>query len=410
MLQQESFRMRSESHVSSSFRGARCRVCGSLEGRDQHESDDCDGGIPDGSIGEGSEAGEDGMRLEEAIQVEAGHGLQLVSSDRGREGVMRSRWGELERRSGDLLPRRESASWKESSLGACFCPMSTNSSVRVGADELRIPRRLIMRLSLSRCTVCKSSRSSRNRTAQIIAGSLCRLPLSRSVSLYTRRSGLLLNSLRVLAPPAPRPEARAKMRYRLPLELELCILELAAPPLDIDSLPRRVDFFIKISLAHRSLTAWAQDRLRDQFLYTYRPRKDEHERLKKRLEAGFGRERPLRRLYLDLTRLPDAAHVRTLLDTTSDVAVDRRVLGASLPLTALSSPIQNGATAHKAALDEVAHFVLIENAAPGDGYWELCAMITDYSQALDRLRPPLMMLDLKDLPRAWEIDPVARTL
>ena len=200
------------------------------------------------------------------------------------------------------------------------------------------------------------------------------------------------------------------MRYRLPLELELCILELAAPPLDIDSLPRRVDFFIKISLAHRSLTAWAQDRLRDQFLYTYRPRKDEHERLKKRLEAGFGRERPLRRLYLDLTRLPDAAHVRTLLDTTSDVAVDRRVLGASLPLTALSSPIQNGATAHKAALDEVAHFVLIENAAPGDGYWELCAMITDYSQALDRLRPPLMMLDLKDLPRAWEIDPVARTL
>jgi hypothetical protein len=45
------------------------------------------------------------------------------------------------------------------------------------------------------------------------------------------------------------------MRYRLPLELELVILELAAPPLAIDSLHDRVRFFIKISLVHRSLTA-----------------------------------------------------------------------------------------------------------------------------------------------------------
>ncbi|KAG0660227.1 hypothetical protein C6P46_004681 [Rhodotorula mucilaginosa] len=80
------------------------------------------------------------------------------------------------------------------------------------------------------------------------------------------------------------------MRCKLPLELELTILELAAPPLAIDRLHDRVDFFTKISLVHRSLTAWARDRLHDQFLYTYQPRPDEHERLKRRLEAGFGRD------------------------------------------------------------------------------------------------------------------------
>ena len=95
------------------------------------------------------------------------------------------------------------------------------------------------------------------------------------------------------------------MRCKLPLELELTILELAAPPLAIDRLHDRVDFFTKISLVHRSLTAWARDRLHDQFLYTYQPRPDEHERLKRQLEAGFGRDRPLRRLYLDLSDLPE---------------------------------------------------------------------------------------------------------
>lgn len=69
--------------MSSSFRGARWRVCGSLEGRDEHESDDCDGWVPDGSVGEGREAGEDGVRLEEAVQVEAGHGLCSWSGSGG---------------------------------------------------------------------------------------------------------------------------------------------------------------------------------------------------------------------------------------------------------------------------------------------------------------------------------------
>ena len=81
------------------------------------------------------------------------------------------------------------------------------------------------------------------------------------------------------------------------------ILDLAAPPLAYASLHERVAFFINVSLVHRSLTAWAQERLHDQFLYTYRPRDNGFAPLKTRLEAGLGRERPLRRLYLDLTGL-----------------------------------------------------------------------------------------------------------
>ena len=46
-----------------------------------------------------------------------------------------------------------------------------------------------------------------------------------------------------------------EMRYRLPLELELMILQLAAPPLAFDRLHDRVDFFINVSLVHRSFTA-----------------------------------------------------------------------------------------------------------------------------------------------------------
>ena len=90
------------------------------------------------------------------------------------------------------------------------------------------------------------------------------------------------------------------MRYRLPLELELTILELAAPPLVKPRLHDRVDFFINVSLVHRSLTAWAQERLHYQFLYTYRRRSDEYERLETRLEAGFGRDRSIRRLYTSI--------------------------------------------------------------------------------------------------------------
>ena len=108
--------------------------------------------------------------------------------------------------------------------------------------------------------------------------------------------------------PSPSRGARAQraytMRYRLPLELELTILELAAPPLVKPRLVDRVDFFINTSLVHRSLTAWAQNRLQDQFLYTYRPREDEYARLERRLtEGGFGPSRPIKRLYLDVTRL-----------------------------------------------------------------------------------------------------------
>lgn len=183
------------------------------------------------------------------------------------------------------------------------------------------------------------------------------------------------------------------MRYRLPFELELTVLELAAPALEYDSLYDRVDFFSRISLVHRSLTAWAQDKLRDQFLYTYRPREDEYERL----EAGFGRDRLLRRPYLDLTQLPTAR------DTHSVTTTEGRVSGASLLPSALSNSRQDGATAQNEAFDEVAPFVfvLVEDAAPGDGCWQMCAMITGYSQALDTLwlKPPILKLDLQNLPR-----------
>lgn len=191
------------------------------------------------------------------------------------------------------------------------------------------------------------------------------------------------------------------MPCRLPLELELTVLELAAPALEFDNLHRRVDFFINVSLVHRSLMAWAQDKLRDQLLYTYRLREDEYERLKQRLEAGFGRDRRLCRLYLDLTQSPTAR------DTHSVATTEGRVSGASLLPNALSDSRPDGATAQKEAVDEVAHFVLFEDAAPDDGRWELCSTIMDYSQKLDTLwlKHPILELDLQNLPGAWPSEP-----
>ncbi|POY75014.1 hypothetical protein BMF94_1990 [Rhodotorula taiwanensis] len=58
--------------------------------------------------------------------------------------------------------------------------------------------------------------------------------------------------------------------FRLPLELELHILDLATPHRLLPSLKRRVKFLRKIALVHRSFTAWAQARLREQFVFTYR--------------------------------------------------------------------------------------------------------------------------------------------
>ena len=126
------------------------------------------------------------------------------------------------------------------------------------------------------------------------------------------------------------------MRYRLPLELELTILELATPSRAIDSLHDRVNFFIRISLVHRSLTAWAQERPHDQFLYTYRSQADEHERLKARFEAGFSRDRSLRRLYLDFSHLPSTIPERREPGTDSVsadtmVASTRRLLQRAEP-------------------------------------------------------------------------------
>jgi hypothetical protein len=216
-----------------------------------------------------------------------------------------------------------------------------------------------------------------------------------------------LDRLFVLSSRRARFKASCKMRYRLPLELELVILELAAPPLAIDSLHDRVDFFIKISLVYRSFTAWAQDKLHDQFLYTYQPRPDEHARLKTRFEAGFaGRDRPVRRLYLDLSRLPDDVHGRIEPGTDSvSVTEEWRVSGPISLAEGPGGPEQAGTSAQEQACEAVAHFVL--EHIFDTGHRELCTMITDYSQALDTLwlRLPYEDLDIKNLPRVSLIEP-----
>ncbi|KWU45290.1 hypothetical protein RHOSPDRAFT_33236 [Rhodotorula sp. JG-1b] len=192
-----------------------------------------------------------------------------------------------------------------------------------------------------------------------------------------------------------RRNLRLKMRYRLPLELELTILEIAAPPLAIDRLHDRVAFFINVALVHRSLTAWAQERLRDQFLYTYIPRPDEHDRLKMRFEAGFGRDRPLRRLYLDLSRLPSDINCRKECGSDSvSATINGRAYG---PVSSPGDP-GNLEQAQGRACEAVARYV--QNGTIQVGKWEVCAMITAFSQALDMLwlKLPIIKLDIADLP------------
>ena len=198
------------------------------------------------------------------------------------------------------------------------------------------------------------------------------------------------------------------MPYRLPLELELTILELVAPPLAIDSLHDRVDFFINVSLVHRSLTAWAQERLHYQFLYTYRRRSDEYERLETRLEAGFGRDRSIRRLFLDLTRFPDKSRQESAPGTKSTYCSwrGRDYAPSSLIHGAGDTQVQ------RQACDVVASFFRPEITLPTSGQWELCPMITAYSQVLDTLwlKSPPWILDIADLPRECVKGPVSERL
>lgn len=201
------------------------------------------------------------------------------------------------------------------------------------------------------------------------------------------------------------------MRYRLPPELELRILELAAPPLAIDRLHDRVEFFINASLVHRSLTQWAQERLHDQFLYTYQARPDEHERLKTRLEAGFGRDRPLRRLYLDLTRLPEDPRELEEPGTVSvSYAIHRRYFGAMSLVEGPAGPDDDGTTAHARAREAVAVAHIVESETRGtlESYWALCPVMEAYSQVIDTLwlKPPVTKLDIADWPRKCATGPV----
>lgn len=188
------------------------------------------------------------------------------------------------------------------------------------------------------------------------------------------------------------------MPYRLPLELELTILKLAAPPLAMGRLHERVDYFIEVSLVHRSLTAWAQDRLHDQFLHTYQPRPDEYERLKTRLEAGFGRDRPLRRLYLDLTRLPENPRALEEPGAASvSYAIHRQFFGS---VTLIQGPPRLGQHGPVTETVAMAHIMESETRGTLDSYWALCPTLEAYSQVLDTLwlKPPVMKLDIADWP------------
>lgn len=159
---------------------------------------------------------------------------------------------------------------------------------------------------------------------------------------------------------------------------------------------------------HRSLTAWAQDRLHDQFLYTYRGRSDEYDRLETRLEAGFGRDRSIRRLYLDLTRFPDKSRQESAPGTESTY---RSWRGCDYAPSSLFH--EAGDTrVRRQACDVVASFFRPEITLPTTGQWELCPMITAYSQVLDTLwlKPPPWILDIADLPRECVTGPVSERL
>ena len=201
------------------------------------------------------------------------------------------------------------------------------------------------------------------------------------------------------------------MLYRLPLELDLTILELAAPPLAIDHLHDRVAFFNKIALVHRSFTAWAQDRLRDQFLYTYRRRPDEHARLKQRFEAGFGRDRSLRRLYVDMSDLPKDLYRHGETGTDSLSAVSYGYIGGLISLASVPGDAGGGGTRVQEQGREAVVYLVQSRPARYD-HWELCSMITGYSQALDTLwiRLPYVELNIENLPRALESKPVSAVI
>ena len=211
--------------------------------------------------------------------------------------------------------------------------------------------------------------------------------------------------------PRQRLRVTRRMPYRLPLELEFTILELAAPPLAFDGLHDRVDFFINASLVHRSLTPWAQERLHDQFLYTYQPRPDEHERLKTRLEAGFGRDLPLRRLYLDLRCLPSDISSEYGTDSAS-ATIQGRVYEAVSLTDEAGHGGEGGTSGEQRASDAVARFLHAEDADPFLGHWHLCTIIAAYSQTIHViwLKLPMMNLNVTNLPRASAVESPGRLL
>ena len=200
-----------------------------------------------------------------------------------------------------------------------------------------------------------------------------------------------------------RSNVPSQMRYRLPLELELTILELAAPPLVKSRLAERIKFFIKILRLHRSFTVWAQERLHDQFLYTYRPREGEYARLERRLkEAGFGPTRSIQRLYLDVSRLrrpgDPKPHGFDSEEEDSEASATVETVSASAGTSSSgreSSQVSEGQSNQPASGHGIFEVASFERT--------LSPLLAHYVQGLDTLWliPPYTWLDLSDLAGTW---------
>ncbi|GAA5982784.1 hypothetical protein JCM10908_006787 [Rhodotorula pacifica] len=194
--------------------------------------------------------------------------------------------------------------------------------------------------------------------------------------------------------------------YRLPLELELHILRLATPPLEMDSLHDRVDFLCKVALVYRSMTDWAQEKLHDQFLYTYKLRSDEYARLEHRLtHGGFGPTRPICRLYLDVSRLwqigdplPTALEAETVNQSQITPGLVPAASGTSLGSDDLEAGqgVQGGQA------------VFARSTLPSGACWRVEPLLARCIQELEMLwlMPPYADVDLSDIsaPRYLELN------
>ncbi|POY74934.1 hypothetical protein BMF94_1910 [Rhodotorula taiwanensis] len=179
------------------------------------------------------------------------------------------------------------------------------------------------------------------------------------------------------------PHARAMTRYRLPLELELHVLELALPPLRMTAVKGRVQFCLAVSLVHRSFTAWAQQHLREQFVYTYQHRHGQLRRLeKRRRDAEAAHDWKPKYVLLDLQWLDYALGL-----------VDCRFCGMAFDYDEL-------VTSDDERADERPRYNTNLADWTGDGLVRFNASFLSWLQGIPQLglRLPHTMLDFDDIP------------